>query len=218
MEGPTDGETAGDRRADDLPTGSALRITIALRDVRPAVWRRIVVPAEVTLERLHTLVQIAMGWEDDHLHQWESNGQRFGESSAHLGIADERQVRLLALAGPGQSVDYLYDFGDGWAHRVTVDEVLLPDVAGDAPRERPPRLPARGHRGAPGYAELLAALTNPTGGSDWEEELADMHAGYDPDRFDSEAATSTMRALWGRWTERSGRISGWHGPAAGQCR
>jgi len=182
-----------------LPPGSAARVTIVLRDVRPRVWRRIVVPAEVTLDQLHTLVQVAMGWQDAHLHQWEADGQRYGAPDADSGTADERQVRLLSLAEPGQSVDYMYDFGDGWAHRVTVDEILLPEVAGDAPRCEAGRraCPPEDIGGAPGYAELLAALTNRTAGSDWERELVDMHAGYDPDHFDPQAVTSRMRAFWG---------------------
>lgn len=178
-----------------LPTGSAARVTIALLDVLPRVWRRIVVPAEVTLDQLHTVVQIAMGWEDDHLHQWESAGQRFGEPSDRE-ITDERQVRLLSVASAGQSLDYLYDFGDGWAHRVTVDEILQPDVAGVVPRCEAGRraCPPEDIGGAYGYAELLAALANPTGGSDWEQELAQLHANFDPDRFDHERVSSMMRA------------------------
>ena len=42
--------------------GDILQIKITLKDVRPAVWRRVLVPATLTLRRLHETIQGAMGW------------------------------------------------------------------------------------------------------------------------------------------------------------
>ena len=44
-------------------------IKIELREVRPAVLRRVQVPGELSLAGLHAVVQVAMGWTDSHLHE-----------------------------------------------------------------------------------------------------------------------------------------------------
>lgn len=45
-----------------------LRIT--LQGTKPPIWRRVAVPSDVTLEQLHEIVQIVMGWTDSHLHHF----------------------------------------------------------------------------------------------------------------------------------------------------
>jgi len=44
------------------------QLKVSLRDISPLVWRRLLVPSETTIAYLHDVVQIAMGWEDMHLH------------------------------------------------------------------------------------------------------------------------------------------------------
>ena len=48
---------------------SIYHLRITLRDTKPSIWRRLAVPANVTLEQLHEVIQIAMGWTNSHLHQ-----------------------------------------------------------------------------------------------------------------------------------------------------
>jgi hypothetical protein len=43
------------------------QLKITLDGIRPPIWRRILVSGETTLDQLHDIIQIAMGWEDDHL-------------------------------------------------------------------------------------------------------------------------------------------------------
>ncbi len=54
--------------------GSALKVVyqlrIALKYIKPPVWRRIVVPGDIPLDKLHTVIQTAMGWQDYHLHEF----------------------------------------------------------------------------------------------------------------------------------------------------
>jgi len=51
---------------------------ITLMDLTPAIWRRVTVPRDVTLGKLHDVIQIAMGWEDDHLHEFLIGRKRYG--------------------------------------------------------------------------------------------------------------------------------------------
>jgi hypothetical protein len=54
-----------------------VQLKIALKEVEPAVWRRIQVRRQVKLDRLHLIIQAAMGWTNSHLHEFEIKGQRY---------------------------------------------------------------------------------------------------------------------------------------------
>ena len=80
---------------------------------KPPVWRRIAVPAGLTLDLLHEVIQEAMGWEDGHMHVFSTPGRDYGVPDSDLGYADERRVTLAqVLARPGARMRYTYDFGD----------------------------------------------------------------------------------------------------------
>jgi hypothetical protein len=49
---------------------AVLQLRIELEGVRPPVWRVVQVPESIPLDRLHEVFQIAMGWEDSHLHEF----------------------------------------------------------------------------------------------------------------------------------------------------
>lgn len=50
---------------------SAHEIKIELKDSEPLIWRRVVIPTEMTFEKLHFAIQLAMGWQDYHLYSFE---------------------------------------------------------------------------------------------------------------------------------------------------
>ena len=54
------------------------QLKIQLREVRPPVWRRVLVPGEMTLAELHEVMQTAMGWSNSHLHEFEVEGVQYG--------------------------------------------------------------------------------------------------------------------------------------------
>lgn len=60
------------------PGQPVLDLTIELREVEPRVWRRLLVPGSVRLDKLHRMFQAAMGWEDCHLHSFEIGGDSYG--------------------------------------------------------------------------------------------------------------------------------------------
>jgi hypothetical protein len=89
------------------------QIKVTLLGTDPPIWRRLLVPAELTLEQLHHVLQLAMGWEDCHLHEFRIGQQRFGKpdpmEQAFGGprTASERTARLfnvLDRAGPRWSL------------------------------------------------------------------------------------------------------------------
>jgi hypothetical protein len=51
------------------------RLRIELEEVRPRVWRRVEVPVTIRLDRLHRVIQAAMGWENSHLWEFRRGAQ-----------------------------------------------------------------------------------------------------------------------------------------------
>lgn len=107
-----------------IPQYYRLRITLTGAD--PLVWRQVLVPRDILLSDLHAVIQIAMGWEDDHLHEYVVGKKRYAmpvEDSMGLGepSVNEEIVRLNGVAKPNAKFTYIYDFGDSWAHEVLIE-------------------------------------------------------------------------------------------------
>jgi Plasmid pRiA4b ORF-3-like protein len=97
------------------------QLKITLAGVHQPVWRRVLVPGEMTLAELHDIVQIAMGWTDSHLHEFELGDARYGTLDPDWGrddVKDEAQLKLFRLAAAGSRFRYRYDFGDYWRHDI----------------------------------------------------------------------------------------------------
>jgi hypothetical protein len=174
------------------------QLRVTLEDVAPPIWRRVLVPAGYTLDRVHRVIQYAMGWQDSHLHSFEVDGEQYGEPDpdGDLALLDEMDYRLDDVAGPGTRLRYTYDFGDWWEHEVLVEDLLPADplvrypvcVAGE--RACPPEDVG----GPEGYADFLAALADPDHPrhavmSEW------IGRPYDPLAFDADRATTLLRRL-----------------------
>jgi len=101
-----------------------LEIEVHLVEVTPRVWRRLRVPADLTLLDLHHTIQVVMGWLDYHLHLFEVGDREFGprpeeEWEREQWAGDDSALTLARAFAEGQgALDYLYDFGDDWRVRV----------------------------------------------------------------------------------------------------
>jgi len=81
------------------PAAPTYQLKVTLAEVGPPVWRRIRVRGDLSLERLHAVVQRAMGWYDSHLHEWTVEGRRYGQPEADepdYEVDDERKVTRAA--------------------------------------------------------------------------------------------------------------------------
>jgi hypothetical protein len=90
---------------------------VSLDHLEPRIWRRIQVPDSFTLKQLHRVIQLVMGWQDSHLHEFSLSGKRCGEpnSEDEENVIDERTVRLRNLALSNcDGIGYVYDLGDDW--------------------------------------------------------------------------------------------------------
>jgi hypothetical protein len=162
--------------------------------------RRLEVESCRTLGTLHTALQIAFGWEDSHLHEFQVGARRFGRPDVEEGWAEpgdtenENGATLSqVMRRKGAKLVYVYDFGDSWEH-----EVVVEDIAPADPSVRYPRC-LDGQRAAPpedcggpwGYAERLRVLSDPT-----DEEHAERREwlgdDFNPERFDIAAINRAL--------------------------
>ena len=167
------------------------QLKVTLRDIRPPIWRRLEVRSDITLARLHDAIQNAMGWTDSHLHQFECEGELFGTPSDDDwgDIQSERRVRIgELLQPPKQQLEYVYDFGDNWRHRVVLEKVLPAPAGKKAPEPRCTggrrACPPEDCGGVPGYRYLLRVLANPRD-PERTEMLEWVGGHFDPEAFEA---------------------------------
>lgn len=147
---------------DPLPAGvQVYQLKVVLRDCSPLIWRRLLVRSDTSLGQLHTILQIAMGWEDIHLHRFRIYGKEYGIYREGGMVFDDNpfQVKFADFKlRAGECFAYEYDMGDFWQHDIRLEQVLPLDPrqtypvciagAGDCPPED--------CGGPPGYEHLLA--------------------------------------------------------------
>jgi hypothetical protein len=174
------------------------QLRVTLEGVSPEVWRRVLIPGGYTLDRLHRVIQYAMGWLDAHLHSFEIDGVTYGEPDPdnELALRDELDTRLDAVASPGSRFRYTYDYGDWWEHVVDVEAVWPAD-----PEERYPlclegerACPPEGVGGTYGYRQLVTALDDP---DHPEHDVMAEWVGrsYNADAFVPELVTTLLRRM-----------------------
>jgi hypothetical protein len=197
---------AAARRAADTRTAAGIyQLKVTLEDVSPAIWRRFQVPGRISLAGLHLVLQIVMGWENDHLYQFQVGRRVIDESGGGSSPVerpfggrskeDAGAVELRSVAPKkGARLTYVYDFGDNWCHEVLVEQTTCPD--GDPDRA----VCLGGKRACPpedcggvwGYEEVLAAIADPKNPA-LAERRAWLGPNYHPDRFDPAAVTARLR-------------------------
>lgn len=189
-------------------TFRAYQLKIVLVDSEPEIWRRVQVPSGLTLVDVHTIIQLAMGWENVHDYAFErglgTDRTRY-ETSVSLAEA-------LADEGP---LYYTYDFESGWLHRITVEAIeavvagadnLKAELAADnleADNLKATVLPTcsagaqacppEGTGGVWGYDDFLDRLDDQND-PDYLT-LIEKYGTFDPDVFDVKAAAARVEAL-----------------------
>jgi hypothetical protein len=153
----------------------------------------------MTLGALHHVIQLAMGWQDCHLHEFDLAGTRYGtDDGGGWGPPpkDERRAKLSRVAPAGSRFSYEYDFGDSWEHEVAVEKVL------DTGPGKTPPICLAGQRACPpedcggtwGYEEMLAALADPNH-QEHESYREWVGRAFDPEAFDRDEINDRLLGL-----------------------
>ncbi|MDU9002046.1 plasmid pRiA4b ORF-3 family protein [Streptomyces mirabilis] len=215
-------------------------LKVQLEGMKPSVWRRLVVPSDIALGSLHAVIQVAFGWDDAHLHVFEdrSGGRYAPPGDFGVPAFDEDEAALAdVLPRAGDRMDYTYDFGDDWLHRIAVEEVR-PAQEGEGKRAvctggRRAMPAAEDLGGVWGLAELLQRYEDGErprpvvvrdGGEEWveydgvhDEVLAGLYEeGFDPAAFDPAEVTQALGGV--RLRRVAGTRRGRRGVPAGMYR
>ena len=176
------------------------QLKIALEHLLPAIWRRVLVPGDVTLYKLHQVIQAVMPWQDYHLYEFAIGGVSYGDPdpTGMTEMKNARRIRLSQLVGEKGKFLYTYDFGDSWEHKVQVEKLLAPDpavkypvcVAGEY------ACPPEDCGGPPGYVAFLEAIADPEH-PEHDDMLEWIGGEFDPMTFDLEEVNQALARF--RW-------------------
>lgn len=172
------------------PCASILQLHIELRGTKPKVWRRVLVPNTITLTKLHSVIQAAFGWNHTHMHEFiASDGERYGSSDpfdAMEGVTSGEKIQLMTVLRTA-TLNYVYDFGDYWEHRIKVEKTHAPDPQIQLPlcTGGANATPPDDCGGVPGYEEFVQAMADPNDSE--HNHLAEWIGAntWDPTAFDS---------------------------------
>lgn len=108
---------------------------ISLLGITPEIWRRFVVPADISLDRFHDVIQIVMGWNDTHIHDFVIGQKRYTNFAERRddGLEEECYRLGTLIKRKGRTISYVYDLGDNWKHELVLEDSNV----GPPPREEP---------------------------------------------------------------------------------
>ena len=177
-----------------------LLLKIELAEIRPLIWRRVLVPETITLPKLHAVIQATMGWMGGHLHEFEIAGERYGTPDPDFDfgqpVRNEQRVRLSTSLTGTRALRYVYDFGDDWVHRVKVERQLPapPQLQAAWCVEGENACPPEDVGGPPGYADFLEAIADERH-PEHHDMLEWVGASFDPTAFDPELINQRLQTI-----------------------
>ena len=189
------------------------QLKITLKGIRPAIWRRVQVSSDATLEHLHWGIQFAMGWEGYHLHSFAIQGAEAFMSRSSLGLdeLDSRDELLITLSQVVTEEKfkffYLYDFGDSWAHEVLVEKMLTAKTDTSYPIcvEAKRACPPEDCGGTWGYQTLLKAIKDPKH-PEHALRVEWLGSSFDPEKVDLDEINDLLKSIPRDLTEFNGYI------------
>lgn len=182
-----------------------LQLKIVLDNLKPVIWRRVVVNDDLSFLQLHKVIQAAMGWEDCHMHEFEltSPRMRIGTRTADddfFGTNDHllsgKTTRLIDVLNGRRKFRYWYDFGDDWWHTISIEKRLPPDPAAPPAQLLAGELacPPEDCGGPMGYADMMEIVATPDHPE--YEDIMNWLGPFDPMAFNLErAAKGVARAV-----------------------
>jgi len=175
------------------------QLKITLRGSKPPIWRKVLVPGEFSLYRLHRVIQDAMGWTDSHLHQFIIHGEYYSIPSPDdfEPAMDERRFTLGKII-PFEKFKFLYeyDFGDSWEHTIVVEKIFPRQVDTKYPQciKGKGACPPEDVGGIWGYADFLEAIKDPQH-AEHESYLEWVGDDFDPEAFDLDMVNSVLARI-----------------------
>ena len=178
------------------------QIKVTLKETDPLIWRRILVPSNITLHRLHLILQEVMGWTNSHLYRFMVDKNEYSTPDPEnyfdeLDCIDSRRTKLdFVVTAKGDKFSYEYDFGDGWEHKLIVEGISEPIAGNSYP------VCVKGERNCPpedcggpyGFKRLLGIIANPEH-AEYREMIEWLGSGYQPAFFSAEEVNRHLKPI-----------------------
>ncbi len=177
------------------------QIQIALADSSPKIWRRILVQPTLRLSDFHMTIQIVMGWENDHLHQFIKNKTFYTVRLEDdwtwddLRNVDYKKLKISDLLNKAkEEIEYEYDFGDSWHHEIILEEILPADANEKYPvcTDGQMACPPEDCGGIWGYYGMLEIIGNPEH-EEYEEYMQWLGREFNPEEFDKDSVNKRLK-------------------------
>lgn len=149
-----------------------------------------------------------MGWTNSHLHAFQVDQVSYidpkmmdgglassrEKSYAHLRISD-----FIQLHGPALRFNYVYDFGDGWEHEVSLKSIGQREAGVQYPRclDGARACPPEDVGGIYGYEDMLQALQDPNHPE--HDSYQEWAGNFEPEAFDLKRINIDMQAGLPSW-------------------
>lgn len=173
----------------------------------PPVWRRIKVGSDTNFSEFHEIIQVVFGWSFSHLYQFSEKGfashfqiqdlEMADEEFGEVGDADKIRLRDI-FEKEKQTYRYIYDFGDDWNHKITLEKILKENIDYPICVAGKGKCPPEDCGGVWGFAEFKEAVNDPRH-PEYEEfrewlGLEDNEI-WDFEEFDLEEVNDELRGL-----------------------
>ncbi len=178
-----------------------IMLKVTLDDIKPHIWRRVLVRSSSSFWELHNILQIVFGWENSHLFQFKTDGYFIGlpdtefEEDSHKTL-DAREIKLdKVITEVGYTFSYEYDFGDSWGHTIKVEKFLFADpdtiypLCTSGERAAPPE----NCGGVPGF-KLLMKSKGREKNPEYDEIMGGRKA-FNPENFNVEKVNKQLSSL-----------------------
>jgi hypothetical protein len=182
-------------------TKEIFQIQIALKDFKPKIWRRILIPSDVLLSDFHMIIQISMGWTNSHLHQFIKNRTYYSMRMVEddlwedMGSVDYEKMKISdLLKKEEEKIVYEYDFGDSWEHDIILEKILPIDTDLKYPICLTGKMncPPEDCGGVWGYAGMLKVLKDPNH-EEYESYMEWLDEDFDPEYFNKNEVNEMLR-------------------------
>ncbi len=177
-----------------------IELKVTMEDVEPEVKRNLLVPLDINLDYLHDILQAALGWTNSHLYMFQAAHSTWGMSdpdweTEDLPAHETTLMELLEDTGV-RTFDYLYDFGDGWEHRIRIGKISDPVSGHIYPQltYAAGRCPPEDVGGALGYEYFLEVMTNKKH-PEYEELLEWCGEPFNPNDADEQYLKNRVNCL-----------------------
>lgn len=146
-------------------------VKIELQYTEPLIWRRVIMPAGATYNRLHEVIQAVTNFQPDyHLYRFDlpetnqvvTNDEHQYHRKNKIEVRKPTGLKIDNYLEKYKKIDYRYDFGDDWLFTIKLEDVVddyyfgYPTLLAGAETAPPEDV-----GGVPGFYEFLKAYQNP---------------------------------------------------------